>query len=156
MSESKGCEADWRVATDPKTGREYYYNKSTKETTWTKVCDFYWVSLIVLIILQPLALASDEEKEERERQRLETRKFFDEMERNILKKYDPNYIDEKDDRDSFDFDEALDSMWEREPGMDTGMLKRRQSIGGIRLVRTISTIDGMSFTCSKPCVQASI
>ena len=88
-----------------------------------------------------MALASEEEKIERERQRIETRKFFDDMESNILRKYDPNYNDEKDNerRDSFDFDQELEGMWDREPG-----LARRSSIGGIRLVRTISTIDGDS------------
>ena len=57
----------------------------------------------------------------------------------MLRKYDPNYNDEKEseERDSFDFEQELDSAWDRE-----GSLKRRQSIGGIRLVRTISTIDG--------------
>lgn len=27
---------DWREATDPKTGRTYYYNKVTKATQWNK------------------------------------------------------------------------------------------------------------------------
>lgn len=30
-------DSDWRTAKDPKTGREYYYNRITKETTWNKV-----------------------------------------------------------------------------------------------------------------------
>ena len=37
MSEAKGeTKPLWRTATDPKSGREYYYNSVTKETTWTK------------------------------------------------------------------------------------------------------------------------
>jgi hypothetical protein len=74
--------------------------------------------------------------------RLETRAFFDEMERNILRKADPSYVDTEEDReDSFDFDEALDHFWQSEPAGGNA-LKRRGSIGGIRLVRTISSLDG--------------
>jgi len=28
--------SDWKVANDPETGQEYYYNKKTRETTWDK------------------------------------------------------------------------------------------------------------------------
>ncbi len=28
---------EWKSAVDPKSGRTYYYNTRTKETTWTKV-----------------------------------------------------------------------------------------------------------------------
>lgn len=107
-----------------------------------------------MICRQPLALASDEEKAERERVRLETRKFFDEMERNILRKADPSYIepDIEEREDSFDFEQALDQMWESEPTCGN-MLKRRGSIGGIRLVRTISSLDGIFINIStKPTI----
>mmetsp|Transcript_21728 Transcript_21728/g.31624 ORF Transcript_21728/g.31624 Transcript_21728/m.31624 type:complete len:493 (-) Transcript_21728:23-1501(-) len=127
MSEAKQKQpsrTDWRVANDPKTGREYYYNQKTKETTWNK----------------PLDLATDEERAELERKKRETRKFFDEMERNILRKADPNYVpvDSFDDEELLDFDELPDVAQDLP---DSGVLRRRGSIGGIRLVRTISSID---------------
>ena len=59
-----GC---WRSTTDSKSGRIYYYNTKTKETTWTK----------------PVELATPAEREEMARKKEETRRFFAEMEHNI-------------------------------------------------------------------------
>ena len=82
-----------------------------------------------------MELASATEQEEMERKRIETRKFFDEMEKNIRRKADPNNKegDIMDNiHDNFDFEEIPERQ----------ELTRRGSIGGIRLVRTISSIDG--------------
>jgi hypothetical protein len=76
-----------------------------------------------------------------ERKKIETRKFFDEMEKNILRKADPNYrakeVFEVPASEMFDWDDLSDLP-------DPGQMVRRGSIGGIRLQRTISTIDGLS------------
>jgi hypothetical protein len=94
-------------------------------------------------LLQPIELAGDEERIEMERKKIETRKFFDEMEQNILRKADPGYRDravkevfEVPASEMFDWDDLSDLP-------DPGQIVRRGSIGGIRLQRTISTIDGL-------------
>eukprot|EP01031_Cornospumella_fuschlensis_P032098 gene32098-38817_t len=61
---------EWRSATDAKSGRVYYYNVRTKETTWNK----------------PLELATPEEKRIMIVKRDETLQFFREMEANIKRK----------------------------------------------------------------------
>lgn len=72
-----------------------------------------------------------------EQKKIEARKFFTEMEQNILKKADPNYKKpvEVPPSELFDFDELSELP-------DQPALVRRGSIGGIRLQRTISSIDG--------------
>ena len=57
----------WRSAKDPKTSRTYYYDVLTRETRWTK----------------PRELQGDAERKKQDDDKVEKRKFFDEMERNI-------------------------------------------------------------------------
>lgn len=68
----------------------------------------------------------------------ETKKFFDEMERNIMKRYKPDAksVDFKEVEEEFDFD-AYDTEY-------PPTIARRGSIGSgqTRLVRTISSLDG--------------
>ena len=59
----------WRTATDPASGRTYYYHVETRETQWRK----------------PLELASDQEKEDMRKKEEQQRNFFAAMEANILK-----------------------------------------------------------------------
>lgn len=59
----------WRTATDPKTGKTYYYHVETRETQWRK----------------PIELATPEERREVEEKELRQREFFAAMEANILK-----------------------------------------------------------------------
>jgi len=33
---SPGSSGEWAEKVDPRSGRPYYYNRATKETTWTK------------------------------------------------------------------------------------------------------------------------
>lgn len=72
--------------------------------------------------------------------REEARNFFDEMERNILHKIRHGDLPEKTNDESKDLGPRRDS----EDGFTSGR-PRRSSVGGFRLVRTISTIDGMIF-----------
>ena len=84
---------EWKSAVDPKSGRTYYYNTRTKETTWNKVNCFCFslVSCIFLppcithssVFWQPLELATPEERREMINKKNETLNFFREMERNI-------------------------------------------------------------------------
>jgi hypothetical protein len=60
-------ELSWKMAVDPKSGRRYYYDTKSGETTWVK----------------PVELAVGEEREEILRKREETRSFFCDMERNM-------------------------------------------------------------------------
>lgn len=122
-------------------GREYYYNRITKETTWNKVSlsSYRFHSHLAR---QPVELASEEERIEMERKKAEARSFFAEMEENIRRKADPNYrpkeVVEVPASDMFDWDELADLP-------EPGQMVRRGSIGGIRLQRTISSIDGNIF-----------
>jgi hypothetical protein len=60
-------ELTWKMAVDQKSGRRYYYDTKSGETTWAK----------------PVELAAGEEREEILRKREETRSFFSDMERNM-------------------------------------------------------------------------
>ena len=62
--------SNWRELTDSKSGRVYYYNKVTKETTWEK----------------PIELATPKEREKMLQKRQEQLEFFAEMEANIKRK----------------------------------------------------------------------
>jgi len=57
----------WKTAVDQKSGRRYYYDTKSGETTWAK----------------PVELAVGEEREEILRKREETRSFFSDMEKNM-------------------------------------------------------------------------
>ena len=72
-----------------------------------------------------------------EQKKIEARKFFTEMEQNMLRKADPNYKVpfEVPPSELFDYDQLGDLP-------DQPALSRRGSMGGIRLQRTISSIDG--------------
>ena len=58
----------WKSATDPRTGRTYYYHELTRETQWRK----------------PLELASSDEKRAMEEKERKQKDFFAAMEANIL------------------------------------------------------------------------
>mmetsp|Transcript_25390 Transcript_25390/g.30092 ORF Transcript_25390/g.30092 Transcript_25390/m.30092 type:complete len:479 (-) Transcript_25390:178-1614(-) len=59
----------WREATDKASGRTYYYNSQTRETTWTK----------------PLELSDPEERKAREQAQANLMDFFHDMENNMRK-----------------------------------------------------------------------
>lgn len=88
-----------------------------------------------------MELASEEERIEMERKKAEAKNFFAEMEENIRRKADPNYrpkeVVEIPASDMFDWDELADLP-------EPGQMVRRGSIGGMRLQRTISSIDGIN------------
>eukprot|EP01038_Epipyxis_sp_PR26KG_P011696 gene11696-15659_t len=106
---------EWRSAVDAKSGRTYYYNIKTKETTWSK----------------PLQLASPAEQQEMIRKKEETLKFFREMEDNIRNKIHraSEGVDEK-----ISYYDSLDDFAPVRP-------ERTKSITVARRIRTISTID---------------
>lgn len=60
----------WRTAVDPNTKKIYYWNIHTRESRWKK----------------PIELATPAEREEMERKEREQRSFFEDMEKNILKR----------------------------------------------------------------------
>ncbi|KAL3792305.1 hypothetical protein HJC23_006217 [Cyclotella cryptica] len=60
----------WRTAVDPNSKKVYYWNIHTRESRWKK----------------PIELATPAEREEMERKEREQRNFFEEMERNILRR----------------------------------------------------------------------
>lgn len=150
---------DWRTARDPKTGRDYYYNKVTKESTWTK----------------PIELASDQERYEMERKKRETTDFFKEMEKNIFRNFEQARKKENDETlftefnseemyefnaDDDDYHDHMDDMLRnsvnsyRDGDIEDFhdayySQQRRGSMGGIRLVRTISSIDDDIMEMSK-------
>jgi hypothetical protein len=79
MSSSDNRSNDWRCTIDSNSGRYYYYNVVSGETTWTK----------------PIELAEGIEREEILRKREEARVFFSEMENNIrlkLERKDPRSL----------------------------------------------------------------
>lgn len=61
---------DWRSTKDPKSGKTYYYNVKTRETTWK----------------MPMEMVSASEQEKAKLKEAESRQFFREMEENILRK----------------------------------------------------------------------
>jgi hypothetical protein len=65
------AKAAWRTAVCPRTHKTYYWNTVTRESRWKK----------------PLELASEEEVEQILAKERELREFFDEMERNVLRRY---------------------------------------------------------------------
>jgi hypothetical protein len=99
-----GC---WKSTQDQKSGRVYYYNTKTKETTWTK----------------PLELATPVEQAEMIRKKDETRHFFEDMEMNIMNKIskaqilsdsydqDPDHRMDVDDADGGSSGGQLDPAW---------------------------------------------
>jgi hypothetical protein len=94
----------------------YFYNKETKETTWTK----------------PLKMCSPEELQERLRKHDETTRFFMDMEDRIHQK-----INRADDGDDTDYRVLpLDEL----PGLGAD---DKHSSGNVRYrPRTISSLDG--------------
>lgn len=69
-SSSSNNTSEWKEVTDSKSGRVYYYNKRTKETTWNK----------------PMELATPKEREKMIIKKKEQLEFFAEMEANIKRK----------------------------------------------------------------------
>mmetsp|Transcript_23600 Transcript_23600/g.44898 ORF Transcript_23600/g.44898 Transcript_23600/m.44898 type:complete len:954 (-) Transcript_23600:56-2917(-) len=108
----------WRTATDPASGRTYYYHVETRETQWRK----------------PVELASDQEKEEMRKKEEQQRNFFAAMEANILKNLQTGamvestqVVEEREKTSNFLQTRSVDST--------DGGLERPG------LVRTISTMD---------------
>jgi len=62
--------SEWRTAICPKTQKTYYWNITTRESRWKK----------------PLELVSDDERLEIERNERIQKEFFEEMEKNILRR----------------------------------------------------------------------
>lgn len=112
-------DTEWRAAVDSKTQRVYYYNKKTRETTWTK----------------PMELCSEAEREALLRKKQETLAFFEEMEANIRNKVRMG-------KNSSALNEVESSSGDhKDEAMPTPM-QRRDSFGQpTRYVRTISSMD---------------
>jgi hypothetical protein len=53
--EEERAAAKWKTATDPATGKIYYYDVVTRKTQWEKVCMewFYFCCWMVLVLLGP-------------------------------------------------------------------------------------------------------
>ena len=162
---------DWRSALDQKSGRRYYYNTTTGETTWSK----------------PIELADGDEREEILRKRDEMRNFFSDMERNLKRRLENksgsvegarlgpsddtvaefkdghdrereapshrrqrerrNRLDSKGSIGDLDFDFHID-LEEAE----RGSFEQRNSTTAGRLVRTISSLDDeiLAMTAIRP------
>jgi hypothetical protein len=68
----------------------------------------------------------------------EAKKFFEDMERNILRKMQYGDLDMKEESSprASEYGDVGDGSWE-------GRSRRMSIGGGVRLVRTISSVDGM-------------
>eukprot|EP01041_Mallomonas_annulata_P010813 gene10813-22561_t len=128
---------DWRSAKDPKSGRTYYYNIKTRETTWD----------------MPLVMASESERIEILRMKAEARSFFDEMESNIFQKIGASGSEKSDAKMDHQLtpNAQIKSMIISPTFKDT----HKESIAknGPKLVRTISSIDDeivntMKYSCT--------
>ena len=131
-SQSASTSSSWQTAIDPNTNRMYFYNKGTKETTWTK----------------PLQLCTSEEKEERLRKKGETVRFFTDMEDRIHQK-----IHRADKGDDTEYSvPPLDEL----PGLGADALADDKVYQGGRRPyrpRTISSLDG---TCTSGICPAGV
>ena len=68
----------WCTALDQKSGRQYYYNTTTGETTWTK----------------PIQLASGKELEQMLAKKADAKRFFNDMESNMRNKIEGRVVND--------------------------------------------------------------
>lgn len=108
----------WRTATDPASGRTYYYNVETRETQWRK----------------PVELASEQEREDMRKKEEQQRNFFAAMEANILKNLQTGAMVEST-QASEEREKTSDFLQTRSVNSTEEGLERPG------LVRTISTMD---------------
>lgn len=140
MSSGGGSES-WKEVTDSKSGRVYYYNKKTKETTWNK----------------PMELATPKEREKMLQKKNEQLEFFAEMEANIKRKIKEAALITVTSRDSlasygYDYDNGLHDLvdstipqfatlkWE-DFDVQAGEFKTRPLAERGRGTRSISSMD---------------
>lgn len=116
-NKKKNVSGHWKASNDQKSGRIYYYNTVSKETTWNK----------------PFELASASEQVEMQKSLAEKLDFFQDMENNIKRKI------ECDRRSSISLHE-LDNNYNILDQYYSNNDSRNRS-GGNRPYRTISTID---------------
>ena len=128
-SSTSSSTSSWQTAIDPNTKRMYFYNKGTKETTWTK----------------PLQLCTSDEKEERLRIKGETVRFFTDMEDRIHQK-----IHRADKGDDTEYSvPPLDEL----PGLGADAVADEKVYQGGRRPyrpRTISSLDGTFTSVRSP------
>lgn len=132
----------WKAANDPRSGRTYYYNTLTRETTWTK----------------PMELSSPEERRVREEQNAKKMDFFREMEENMRRNMAKGLLSHDIDlragaKDRSARAAAADKAASDDPKEVPLALLKDQSKESdeipTRIVRTISTVDDLMLEQAK-------